>query len=73
VNAWVTLDLVCKRYGILPSQALKLGTTVDIRCAIVAIEYENYLNSKVKDGNKPSSNLSQEQLVAMMNNVRNQN
>ena len=63
---------MCKRYGILPSQALKLGTTVDIRCAIVAIEYENYLNSKGRDGNTPSSNLSQEELEAMMNNVRGQ-
>jgi len=63
---------VCKRYGILPSQALKLGNTIDIRCAIVAIEYENYLNSKARDGNTPSSNLSQEELVAMMNNVRGQ-
>ena len=63
---------MCKRYGILPSQALKLGNTIDIRCAIVAIEYENYLNSKAREGNEPKKDLSQEEMMAMMQQVRGQ-
>lgn len=62
---------MCKRYGILPSQALKLGNTIDIRCAIVAIEYENYLNSKARDETN-SADLSQEDMLAMMQQVRGQ-
>jgi hypothetical protein len=62
---------VCKRYGILPSQALKLGNTIDIRCAIVAIEYENYLHTKTKDGKPPTKEPSQEEMLAMMEAVRN--
>ena len=62
---------MCKRYGILPSQALKLGNTIDIRCAIVAIEYENYLNSKARDG-VAKQNLSQAEMLAMMQQVRGQ-
>jgi len=65
--------MVCKRYGILPSQALKLGNTIDIRCAIVAIEYENYLNSKARDGKAPAKTLSQDEMLAMMQQVRGQN
>ena len=63
---------MCKRYAILPSQALKLGNTIDIRCAIVAIEYENYLNSKASEGTAKTNDPSQEEMLAMMKQVRGQ-
>ena len=62
---------MCKRYGILPSQALKMGNTIDIRCAIVAIEYENYLHTKTRNGKAPVKEPSQEEMMAMMKAVRN--
>ena len=61
--------MVAKRYGTLPSQALKLGNTIDVKCALFALEYENYLNKKVKDGHTPTKH-SQEELQAMMDAVR---
>ena len=63
--------MVAKRYGTLPSQVLKLGNSIDVRCAILALEHENYLNKKVaNNGKDPAPQLSQEEMLAMMEQVR---
>lgn len=48
-----------------------MGNTIDIRCAIVAIEYENYLHTKTRNGKAPVKEPSQEEMMAMMKAVRN--
>ena len=60
---------MAKRYGILPSQALKLGNSIDVKCAINALYYENYLNTKANGKVTPQHSASD--LQAMMDAVRN--
>jgi len=62
--------LVAKRYGALPSQVLKLGNSIDVRCAILAMEFENYQYKKHSNKGNSSHNFSTEQLQNMMQSVR---
>jgi hypothetical protein len=72
---WLTLDFVSKRYGMLPSQVLKSGSSMDVVCAQLGVQYENYLNQRAMDRangkNTVDHNLSVEQMQAMLNSVRN--
>ena len=68
----MTLDTVAKRYGTLPSQVLKLGNSIDVKCALTSLGYENYLNKKARGDNSPSKQLTQEDMLAMMRKVRGQ-
>jgi hypothetical protein len=63
--------MVAKRYGTLPSQVLKLGNSIDVNCALISLGYENYLNKKAS-GKDTGENLSQEDMLAMMHQVRGQ-
>jgi hypothetical protein len=65
--------MVAKRYATLPSQVLKMGNTIDIRCALMSLQYENYLNNKVSGKSAPVPELTQEQMLDMMNKVRGKN
>lgn len=71
----VTLDLVAKRYGILPSQLLKVGDSLDVHAASVAIGYENYLHKKAQSGTKDKTDhgFSQDELAAMVQRTKGQN
>jgi hypothetical protein len=63
--------LVAKRYATLPSQVLKMGNSIDVKCALLSLEHENYLNKKANEDNGiKDTNHSTEELQAMMNNVR---
>jgi hypothetical protein len=64
--------MVAKRYGALPSQVLKMGNSIDVRCAMTALQYENYLNKKAS-GDNDVPEMSQEDMLAMMDAVRNKN
>jgi hypothetical protein len=57
------LDFVAKRYGVLPSQVMKLGDSIDMKCANLAVSYESYLNKKQDGGwkDKNDHGYSQEQ------------
>lgn len=52
----------------LPSQVMKLGDSIDVRCANIAIGYEQYLHRKAQGNIKDKSDhgLSQEQLKEMI-------
>lgn len=71
MNAWLSLDFVAKRYGKLPSEVLIVGDDLDLRCAELAVEYETYLNNKNDPTKPPGHNLSQEQMKAMIESVKN--
>lgn len=76
MNTWLTVDFIAKRYGYLPSQVLEFGTTMDLQIANLSMSYENWLHEeaekKAKGGtNSVSSDLSEEQMKAMLNSVRN--
>jgi len=64
--------LVAKRYATLPSQVLKMGNSIDVKCALMSLQHENYLNKKVSDNGKgiKETDHSIDELQAMMDNVR---
>lgn len=63
---------MAKRYGALPTQVLKSGSSIDVQCAQIGASYENYLNKKAqnKAEGKPDHNLTQEQMMSMLEEVR---
>jgi|TARA_R100001198_G_C5212239_1_gene197194 hypothetical protein len=69
------LDLVAKRYGMLPSQTLSLGNSIDVKCALLALDYENYQHKKHQGGWKDHSDhgYNQDQLQAMVERAKNEN
>lgn len=65
-----------KRYGQLPSQTLALGNSIDVNCAIIAMQYEQFLHTKHAKGDKGkaiSSQYSQEELKGMLTRVKERN
>lgn len=65
------VDFVAKRYGVLPTELLKSGSLVDLRCATLAVEYEAYLSKN--PAQQLSHNMSTEDMIAQLNAVRSQN
>jgi len=48
-----------------------MGNSIDVKCALLSLEHENYLNKKANEDNGiKDTNHSTEELQAMMNNVR---
>lgn len=70
------MDFVCQRYGVLPSQLLEKGSSIDILIADVAQRYQNKRDQEqaemAKTGQKPVPKLSQEQMIDMINRVKKQ-
>jgi len=69
MNAWLTLDFVAKRYGILPSELLECGSSIDAKCAILATQYETYITNKAnaKANGEPEPNtMKTEDMAAMI-------
>lgn len=62
--------MVAKRYSTLPSQALKQGNTIDVKCALLSMQYENYLNKKASDESNGKKDHSPEELQAMIDRVK---
>ena len=64
--------MVAKRYSTLPSQVLKQGNTIDVKCALLSMQYESYLRKKVDDESKGKKHTdhSTEELQAMIDRVR---
>lgn len=71
MNAWLSLDFVAKRYGVLPSAVLDAGYNTDMICANLAVGYENYVAQKQRDGKDPTKpEPTQEELLAMIQRVK---
>jgi hypothetical protein len=60
-----------QRYSTLPSKILESGDTIDLKCAEIAIEYEQYV--KKHQGQTLSHRYSPEELAKQMEAVRNLN
>ena len=61
ISVWLTVDFTAKRYGVLPSQLLREGDTIDIECANIAVGYETFVREN--PGIKTNHGLSQDQLL----------
>ena len=70
VRQIVSLDNLASRYHVLPSQALESGTTFDLYVMDVGVRYERYRH-EIATGAKRQTNLSHEQMQAMLDRVRN--
>lgn len=69
VSVWLTVDFTAKRYGVLPSQLLREGDTLDLDCADIAVAYEQFIQTN--PGVKTNHGLDQAQLMAKMEAVKN--
>ena len=49
-----------------------MGNSIDVKCALMSLQHENYLNKKVSDDGKgiKETDHSIDELQAMMDNVR---
>lgn len=66
------MDFVAKRYGLLPSQVMRLGDSIDIRCANLSVSYETYLSKKHQSGEPVADDhgLTQEQMLEMLRRTK---
>ena len=69
--AWLSLDFVAKRYGVLPSVVLSAGYDTDIICANIAVGYENYASKCQQDGVDPTKPMpTQDEMLAMIERTK---
>ena len=62
---------MAKRYGMLPTQVLRDGSSLDIKIANFAAQYENYLNKKHSGTQgEAKTDLTELQMQQMLNTVR---
>lgn len=66
------LDAVAQRYGVLPSELLQKGNSLDITIANLAQEYVNRKNAETNGQSIPkrAPNLSQDEMQAMIDRVK---
>ena len=71
----LTIDSVCKRYGLMPSEFLNRGNSLDLYVADIAQQFETYVHNKHMNKNTPSApetpQLSESEMTAMLERVRN--
>lgn len=70
------IDHVAKRYGVLPSQLLKNGDSLDILCAELGQKWENEQHERangVQSGVTPPPNLTQDEMLAMVERAKKKN
>lgn len=66
------MDFIAKRYGVLPSELLAKGSSIDIHVAEIGVGYENYLYNKDKNrsiGPTPAK-ISQQEAQDMWNRLK---
>jgi hypothetical protein len=69
----LTIDSVCKRYGLLPSEFLNRGNSLDLYVADIAQQFETYVHNKHMNKTEvpePPA-LSESEMQAMLERVRN--
>lgn len=62
----LTLDFVGKRYGKLPTEVLRNGSSLDIKIANFAMQYENYLSKSANNKEEPGSELTEDDMSKML-------
>ena len=66
----LSIDAIGKRYSLLPSEVMEKASTFDLVVLDAALGYQSYLQDKA-DGKKQTPKLSQEEMMAAMERVRN--
>lgn len=66
----LSIDALGKRYSLLPSEVMNKASTFDLVVLDAAIGFEVYLQNK-SEGKKEAPQLSQEEMMKMMERVRN--
>jgi len=66
----LALDSISKRYGMLPSVAIKEATTFDLVILDAAISHENLVNARANGKYNPADHYKEEDLMEAMNRVR---
>ena len=70
----LTIDNLAYRYGKLPSQVLAEATTFDLAVLDISAKWERYQHDKANGKLKPAgADLSQDEMLAMLQRVREQN
>lgn len=65
------LDAMAERYGVLPTEVLERGTTMDIYIFDIATKHRNLAQKRAENPNyKPTPKLSQTELKTMLDRVR---
>jgi hypothetical protein len=69
----LTIDSVCKRYGLLPSEFLNRGNSLDLYVADIAQQFETYVHNKHMNKNSlpEPPDLTESEMQAMIERVRN--
>jgi hypothetical protein len=65
----INIGMLAKQYGVLPSQVREHGTTYDLMIYDVMMSWEQYQQERA-EGKTQTPNLSQEQMMAMMEKVK---
>ena len=66
----LSIDALGKRYSLLPSEVMEKASTFDLVVLDAAMGFQSYLQDKA-DGKKQTPKLSQEEMMAAMERVRN--
>ena len=66
----INIGMIAKHYGILPSQVRESATTYDLMIYDVMMSWEKYQQDQA-EGKTPQVNLSQEQMLAALERVKN--
>lgn len=71
---WLSIDFVAKRYGVLPSEFLAKGNSIDLFCSELSVGYENWLQEKQQASleGRPfiSTKYTTEELQEFVNSVK---
>jgi hypothetical protein len=71
----LTIDSVCKRYGLLPSEFLNRGNSLDLYIADIAQQFETYVHNKHMNKTPdvpPIPELTEDEMLAMIKRVKEQ-
>jgi hypothetical protein len=65
----LSIDAIGKRYSLLPSEVMTRASTFDLVVLDASLGYQKYIQDKA-DGNKQSPQLSQEEMIKMMERTK---
>lgn len=66
----VSLDRLCARYHLLPSQAIKVSDTFDLYVMDIALRYDKVQEQKKNGTYNPSEHYSENELLEILNNSK---
>ena len=69
---YISIDNLAHRYGMLPSEALVRGSSLDFKIMAMATAYQNHVNkqSDLTPKNVAPPELSKEEMIKMMNRAK---